>query len=73
MAAITLDQAQAQLDKYLDMSLNYDCQAYTSTRGSQKNAKEMPTLSEINRQINYWEKQVNRLSGVSRVNAGCPM
>ena len=73
MATITLEQAQAQLDKYIQMSLDYDCQSYTSTRGDQKNAKDMPRLSEIHQQIKYWEKQVARLSGVSRVNAGAPL
>ncbi|WP_321367951.1 hypothetical protein [uncultured Desulfuromusa sp.] len=73
MATVTLEQAQAQLDKYLQMSLDYDCQSYTSTRGGQKNAKEMPSLTEINKQINYWTREVSRLSGTRRVNAGCPM
>lgn len=72
MAGITLEQAQAQLDKYLQMSLDYDCQNYTATRGGQRNSKEMPSLSEINKQINYWTRQVNRLSGVNRINAGAP-
>ncbi len=72
MATITLEQATAQRDKYLNMSLNYDCQAYVSTHAGQRNSKDMPTLGEINKQFKYWEGQVARLSGVSRVNAGCP-
>lgn len=71
--AITLDQAQAQLDKFMQMSLDFDCQSYTSTRGGNRHAKEMPTLSEITKQINYWKKEVASLSGVSRVNAGAPL
>lgn len=73
MATYTLAQAQAQLDKYMQMSLDFDCQSYTSTQGNQKNAKEMPTLPQINQQIKYWQKEVARLSGTSRVNAGCPL
>lgn len=73
MATYTLEQAQAQLDKYMQMSLDYDCQSYTSTRGNQKNSKEMPTLPQISQQIKYWQKEVARLSGTSRVNAGCPL
>lgn len=73
MPDITLEQAQAQLDKFRDMSLNYDCLSYTATRGGQRNAKEMPSLSEITKQINYWRKEVARLSGTSRVNAGAPI
>ena len=49
--AVTLDQAQAQLEKYLQMSLDYDCQSYTATRGAGRSSKEMPSLSEINSQI----------------------
>ena len=71
--AITLDQAQAQLNKYLQMSLDYDCQSYTATRGAGRSSKEMPTLSEITSQIKYWQREVARLSGASRVNAGAPL
>ena len=71
--AITLDQAQAQLDKYMQMSLDYDCQSYTATRGDRRNSKDMPSLSEINNQIKFWRREVSRLSGTSRVNAGAPL
>ncbi|MCF6267688.1 MAG: hypothetical protein L3J57_14245 [Desulfuromusa sp.] len=73
MAAITLEQAEAQRDKYLKMSLDYDCQAYVSTRAGQRNSKDMPTLGEINKQIKFWEQQVARLEGRSRINAGAPL
>ena len=71
--AITLEQAQAQLDKYLQMSLDYDCQAFTIQTGNHRRSADMPSITEINKQINYWTREVSRLSGTSRVNAGCPM
>ena len=71
--AITLEQAQAQLDKFMQMSIDYDCQSYDVTRSGNRSRKDMPTLSEINNQIKYWQREVARLSGTSRVNAGAPL
>jgi hypothetical protein len=71
--AISLEQAQAQLDAYLEASLKVSTgQEYTIGGRSLRRTD----AREIRAQITFWERQVNRLSGGGsgglRVRGGTP-
>lgn len=64
MAGITLEQAQAQLDVWLEASLKIASgQEYEAFGRKMKRAD----LGEVNRQITFWENRVKRMSGITRV------
>ncbi len=73
MAGITIAQAQAQLDAWLNASLKVSQgQEYTIGNRTLKRAD----LAEINSSINMWQTQVTRLSagggGGMRMRGGTP-
>lgn len=73
MAGITLAQAQAQLDAWLDASLAVARnQSYSIGNRSLTRAN----AQEIQQQVNYWRAEVERLQGGGRgirVRYGMPL
>jgi len=64
MAGITLTQAEAQLAVWLDASTKIASgQEYEIDGRKMKRAD----LANVNQQIRYWDSQVKRLSGRTRV------
>jgi len=59
MAGITLEQAQAQLDKYLDMISAIE---ETQSVSSDSSSATYHDIDKINRQIEYWDKKVKILT-----------
>ena len=59
MAGITLDQAQAQLDLWLDASAKVAAKQSYSIAGR---ALTLVDATEIRQQISFWNKEVARLS-----------
>lgn len=62
MAAITLSQAQAQLDGWLNASI-----AISSGQSHSFNGRTLTlaNLADVNAQITFWERRVNQLTAVA--------
>lgn len=69
--AITLEQAQAQLDTWMNASLKISSGQSHSFNGR---SLTQANLSDVNKQIMYWERRVKALqasaAGVTRVGQG---
>lgn len=64
MAGIDLATAQTHLDKWLSIAEGLDAQLSVSFEGR---SYTRSSLSQINDQIDYWDRQVRRLSRGSAV------
>lgn len=67
-----LEQAQEDLVFWRGQLKLAVVEEYTSTRSGQRNSLKRASLEAIEKQVAKYERQVARLSGVSRVNAGAP-
>lgn len=67
MPGITLGQAQAQLDKFLQASLDAsEAQSYSVGSGSNHRQVSKMSAKQIQENIIYWENKVKSLSGTRR-------
>lgn len=63
MAGITLAQAEAKLSAWLDAEDRIqEAQSYTVSVRTSSRTVQRATLSQIREQVEYWDRQVKRLS-----------
>lgn len=64
MAGFTLTQAQAQLDRWLDLSLKLaeTGQSFSVSGSAGGRSKTNVQAADVQRNIEYWSRQVDRLT-----------